>query len=79
MLVHCEIRGVAARYGARFLSVSRQVRAHLWHVSPVRGFSGILTQNFSTLACLEVQALLLSYLLLPSSALMMCSNCDKYR
>ena len=34
------------------------------HEGPAGGVSGILTRNLSTLACLEVQALPLSYLLL---------------
>ena len=44
MLAHREItclKGNAAIYGARLLSVSRQVEAHLWHEGPAGGLSGI--------------------------------------
>ena len=58
------LKGEAAICGARLLSVFRQVRAHLWHEGPAGGLSGIRTHNLLTLACLEVQALPLSYLLL---------------
>ena len=54
----------AATYIARLLSVSRQVGAHLWPEGPVGGLSGIRTHDLLTLACLEVQALPLSNLLL---------------
>ena len=43
---------------------SRQVGAHLWHKGPARGLNGSQTHNPSTIACLEVQAPPLSYLLL---------------
>ena len=49
---------------ARLLSVSRQVGAHLWHEGPAGGLRGIRTHNLLSLACLEVQALPLSHLLL---------------
>ena len=67
VLVHQEImclKGEAAICGARLLSVFRQVGAHPWHEGPAGGLSGIRTHNLLTLACLEVQALPLSYLLL---------------
>ena len=57
------LKGEAAICDARLLSVFRQVRAHLWHEGPAGGLSGIRTHNLITLACLEVQALPLSYLL----------------
>ena len=57
---------MAAIRGTRFLSVSRQVGAHLSHGGPAGGLSKIQIYNLSTLAFLEVQALPLSYLLLPS-------------
>ena len=57
------LRNEAAICGARLLSVSRQVRAHLWHEGPA-GHSGIQTYNLLTLARLEVQALPLRFLLL---------------
>mgnify|MGYP001793048238 CR=1 FL=1 len=41
----------------------RQVGAHLWHKGPAGGLSGIRTHSLLMLACLEVQALPLSYLL----------------
>ena len=44
--------------------MQRQVGAHLWHEGPAGGISRIRTHNLLTLACLEVQALPLSYLLL---------------
>ena len=50
-------QGEAAICGARLLSVSRQVGAHLWHECPAGGLSGILTHNLSTLSCHEVQTL----------------------
>ena len=45
-------------------AVFRQVGAHLWHEGSAGGLSGIRTHNLLTLACLEVQALPLSYHLL---------------
>ena len=70
------LNGKVAMYGARLLSVSRQVGAHLWHEGPAGALGGIQTHNFSTLACLEVLALPLSYLLL--LCLTHWDNCDKY-
>ena len=67
MLSHEEtmsFEGKAAICGTMLLSVSRQVGAHLWHEGPAGGLSGIQTDNLLTLACLEVQALPLSYLVL---------------
>ena len=58
------LKGEAAICGARLLSIFRQVGAHLWHKGPAGELRGIQTREFLTLACLEVQALPLSYLLL---------------
>ena len=63
MLAHREmtcLKGKAAIYSARLLSVSRQVRAHLWHKGPAGGLSRIRTHKRSTVACLEVPTLPLS-------------------
>ena len=35
------LKGKAAICGARLLSVSRQIEAHLWHKGPAGGLSGI--------------------------------------
>ena len=48
------LKGEAAIYEARLLSVSRQVIAHMWHEDPTGGLRGIRTHNLSTLACLEM-------------------------
>ena len=67
VLAHWEItclKGEAAIYSSRLLSLSSHVGAHLWHEGLAGGLSGIRTRNLSTLVCLEVQALPLSHLLL---------------
>ena len=43
MLSHYEIKYLKAIYGARLLSVSRQVGAHLQHEGPAGGLRGIRT------------------------------------
>ena len=58
------LKGEAAICGARLILVSRQFGAHLWREGPAGGLSGIQTHNLLALACLEVHALPLSYLLL---------------
>ena len=61
------LEGEVAICSARLLSVSRQVGAHLWHEGPAGGLIGIESHNLSTLACLEVQTVPLSHLLLSVS------------
>ena len=57
------LKGKAAVWGARLLSVSRQVGANMWYESLAGGLSGTLTHDLLTLSNLKVQALPLRYLL----------------
>ena len=56
MVMHYEIKylkGKAAICGTRFLSVSRQVGAHLWHKGPAGVLSRIRTHNLLALMCVS--------------------------
>ena len=58
------LEGEAVICGARLLLDSRRAGGHQWRDGPAGGLSGIRINNLSTLACLKVQALPLSHLLL---------------